>query len=700
MSKPVMSPAVLVIADDLKLVQALRGAFGSACQVFLSPSVDSGLKRVADEHLSAVLINLQTPGLNPEAAVAAIRNAHPDVTLLGFTTAANVEGLDGCQVVHSPADWKDLRTLLEGRIAIHTSTTPPPLIPGLPPVPALPVTPADVPNALQLALHEVAEKARVVHEPPVSKPVQPAETVPAALSPAAVKVSIPEPAPPPAPEIAPARPAAAPSEPDTALPATFLRDEALQLEQGNRFEASNQADGLQIAGRILRVSPHYVVSEVLNPQQVLPPGWQADEAVIYLARNEAYRGPARLAKVVDTGRSLIGEWALQGKWRMVSPASSASVMPDQQALAPFFERMRIMQRISEVFKAAVADVASVLEEARLCLDRVEISLPVLPGKSRPESLRAVLPELQKGMFPAFDQVFARFEEASRHIPPELDAEYHSLVRQYLHPLMMCAPFIHHIYSKPLGFAGDYGALQKLIGDPFEGQTLFAKLVNAWLVQCPAGDAYRHRLQLLVDELRGQAARCHAQGQDLRVLSIGCGAANEVVRFMESDDLSNSADFTLVDFNPDTLAYARTQIAQARQMNWRLTRTRTVQMPVQGIVLDQARMKRKGLASLGPVARAGGYDFIHCTGLFDYFSDRVCRRLLGAMHDMLAPGGSLVVCNFTPANPIRWFMKYILDWNLIHRTPEQLAALAPVGAAVRLTQSPAGVESYLHLERAI
>lgn len=678
MSKPVLTPAVLVIADDLKLVEALRGAFGSACQVFLSPSVDGGLKRVADEHLCAVLINLQTPGLNAEAAVAAIRAAHADVTLLGFTTVPNAGLIDGCQMVHLPVDWKDLRGLLEGRV-VTTITAPPPLIAGLPPVPALPMVPVDVSKALQMTLHAVAEKARAVHEPPVSKPPPPPVLEAAA---------------PPKPETEPPPVSA---EPQTTP--TFLRDEAQQLEHANRFDACNRTDGLKVSGRILRVSPHYVVCEVLNPQQMLPPGWQADEAVIFLARNEAYRGPARLSKVVDTGRSLIGEWALQGKWQIVSPVSSASVMPDKQVLAPFFERMRIMQRISEVFKAAVADVASLLEEAKQCLDRIEVSLPTLQGQTRAESLRAVLPELQKGMFPAFDQVFARFESASRQIPADLEAEYHSLVRQYLHPLMMCAPFIHHIYAKPLGFAGDYGALQKLVGDPYEGQTLFARLINAWLIQCPAGDAYRHRLQLLVDELRQQAARCHAEGQDFRVLSIGCGAANEVARFMETDDLSNSAEFTLVDFNPETLAFARAQIAQVQQANWRLTRTRLVQLSVQGIVLDEARMKRKGLASLGPVARAAGYDFIHCTGLFDYFSDRVCRRLLAAMHDMLAPGGKIVVCNFTPANPIRGFMKYVLDWNLIHRTPSELAALAPAGTVAHLTESPGGVESYLHLSRA-
>ena len=211
----------------------------------------------------------------------------------------------------------------------------------------------------------------------------------------------------------------------------------------------------------------------------------------------------------------------------------------------------------------VSEVASVLEEAKQCLDRIEISLQPAPGQTRAEMLRAALPELQRELFPAFDQVFAKFEQASAEIPPDLDAEYHSLVRQRLHPLMMCAPFIHHVYAKPLGFAGDYGALHKLIGDPFEGQTLYAKLLNAWLVLNSAGEAYRHRLWLLGDEMRKQAAACHQRGREMRVLSIGCGAANEVVRFFAADELSHSCEFTLVDFNEITLGFAKQQVEKAR-----------------------------------------------------------------------------------------------------------------------------------------
>ncbi len=487
---------------------------------------------------------------------------------------------------------------------------------------------------------------------------------------------------------------------EKSIAATFLRDGALQMEHANRFEAV-MPDGRRISGDILRVSPHFVVCEGLNPLQVLTPGWQVDEAVVILAKREAYVGRAKLAKAVNTGRSLICEWMLLSGWQVAPSAAAGPVQPQQQLLGPFFERMRILNRISQVFKAVVAEVGSMLEEAKQGLDRIEISLQAQPEAARAETTRTLLPQLFEGMGPAINQVFDRFEKASDGIPPELDAEYHSLVRQHLHPYMMCAPFIHHIYSKPLGYAGDYGALQKLLGDPFEGHTLFAKLLNAWLVLNPAGEAYRTRVNTIVEVLRHQARQCHNRGAEFRVLSIGCGAANEVVRFAASDDLCNNTSYTLVDFSADTLVEAKKNVDTAMREHWRLMQARYVRMSVQGLVLDEGRMARKGVPSFGPVAKAQGYDFIYCTGLYDYFSDRVTRRLTQSMYNMLAPGGRLLVCNFTPANPIRNFMKYVLDWDLKHRTAEQLLALAPAGTKseqLRITMSPGDVEAYLHVTK--
>jgi extracellular factor (EF) 3-hydroxypalmitic acid methyl ester biosynthesis protein len=77
-----------------------------------------------------------------------------------------------------------------------------------------------------------------------------------------------------------------------------------------------------------------------------------------------------------------------------------------------------------------------------------------------------------------------------------------------------------------------------------------------------------------------------------------------------------------------------------------------------------------------------YDMIYCAGIFDYLSDRICKRLMNIFYSMLEPGGLLVATNVDASNPSRNGMEYLLEWHLTYRSVEQLKALVP-------DQSPAG-----------
>jgi hypothetical protein len=42
------------------------------------------------------------------------------------------------------------------------------------------------------------------------------------------------------------------------------------------------------------------------------------------------------------------------------------------------------------------------------------------------------------------------------------------------------------------------------------------------------------------------------------------------------------------------------------------------------------------------------------------------RLLNFIHDLLRPGGRVIVGNFHPSNRSRALMDHVFDWKLIHR----------------------------------
>lgn len=80
-------------------------------------------------------------------------------------------------------------------------------------------------------------------------------------------------------------------------------------------------------------------------------------------------------------------------------------------------------------------------------------------------------------------------------------------------------------------------------------------------------------------------------------------------------------------------------------------------------------------------------------------DRHFVRLLTRMKSWVKSGGEVVVGNFSPTNPSRPYMELVMDWVLIHRTPEDLIRLATdagfESSAVRVGSEPLGVNLFLH-----
>ncbi len=70
-----------------------------------------------------------------------------------------------------------------------------------------------------------------------------------------------------------------------------------------------------------------------------------------------------------------------------------------------------------------------------------------------------------------------------------------------------------------------------------------------------------------------------------------------------------------------------------------------------------------------------YDLVWSAGLFDYLEDRYAALLLRKMWKWTQPGGSLVVGNFHRGQRGRTYMEWCGQWFLIHRSANELRALA-------------------------
>ena len=178
---------------------------------------------------------------------------------------------------------------------------------------------------------------------------------------------------------------------------------------------------------------------------------------------------------------------------------------------------------------------------------------------------------------------------------------------------------------------------------------------------------------------------------MRIFDLGCGPAWEVQQFLSLDAISNHASFALIDFNDETLEHAGTVLGKIKCTHNRLTKIEFIKKSVHQFLKEEAR----------PGLDQPRYELIYCAGIFDYLSDRICKRLMNIFYSMLDPGGLLIVTNVDDSNPSRNGMEYLLEWHLTYRNEQQLKALlpddAPSGSA-RLMSDETGVNRYLEVRK--
>jgi extracellular factor (EF) 3-hydroxypalmitic acid methyl ester biosynthesis protein len=453
------------------------------------------------------------------------------------------------------------------------------------------------------------------------------------------------------------------------------------------------SQGYEIRATPLRITRHVVAFEVYNPYSILQLSEVLQEFKIIVNDRLIYAGRATVSSLVNTGIVVVCEATLDEAWLDVDLL--ALVTEPKRLRADFADFLKEWERIHTIlpeYKVVLADMQNYLADLRRWLEQVELAIRSSPLRDSSQLERQVIQELVPSVLPSINSLFARFEEVANKVLPELLPFHRTYAKRQLHPLVLCAPFAYRTYHKPLGYAGDYEMVNMILRDPLEGSSLFAKSVNLWfLTQAPAA-AHRNRIQYLTKLLAEETQRRRSRGQPMRIFDLGCGPAGEVQQFLSHEAVSDYASFTLLDFNDETLEYTAKVLGDIKSRSGRKTKIDLIKKSVHQVLKEEARF--------GP--NQPRYDLIYCAGIFDYLSDRICKRLMNIFYSMLEPGGLLIGTNVDASNPLRNGMEYLLDWHLIYRNQAQLKALIPdqaPAASAQVKSDETGVNLYVEVRKA-
>jgi len=428
------------------------------------------------------------------------------------------------------------------------------------------------------------------------------------------------------------------------------------------------SQGLQITGSIIQLGPHEVIFEVYSPLAVIQASEVLREFKIQLGDRTAYSGRAVVKNLVHTGLKAVCAAALDDGLQL--RFSAAELQPGRMH-SLFKEHLIEWHKLCLVrpeYKLHLADMESFFVELRMWLDQLELSSRGAPSANGRQIEDDMASALGAAILPTIDSLFEKFEHLAQALEPAIRPVHRMYMQRRLHPLLLCAPFAHRTFTKPLGYPGDYEMVAMIARNKPEGGSLYAKIINLWFVRQAPAAAHRNRIKYLTQRIVEESVRVANQGQSARIFSLACGPAIEMQDFLREHELSNRTELTMLDFNDETLVHVTQAFATLKEKSSRRTSIEFIKRSVHQLLRESVRG--------GTMTRHHQYDFVYCAGLFDYLTDPVCQRLMTLLYGWVAPGGLLLATNVESSNPLRHGMEHLLDWHLIYRSGPELQKLRP------------------------
>jgi extracellular factor (EF) 3-hydroxypalmitic acid methyl ester biosynthesis protein len=448
------------------------------------------------------------------------------------------------------------------------------------------------------------------------------------------------------------------------------------------------SQGEAARGTLLKFERTTVVFEVYNPYSIVQLSEVLSDMTVRRGDSPIYRGRAIVSNLVNTGLMLIVSARFIDPWDYGARSSFGGPEYFRQEAFEFLQQWDLESRIRDGYQSAVISLRSYLSELNHWLQRQEAE-NVDAISALFETYDGLL-EYGSPLLEKIQQLNEAFEQEACKLEDEESDLHRAFAQRELHPLIMSSPYPHRTFNKPLGYAGDYEMMNMIHREVPEGPNPYAKLVNTAYVRLPIAESVRNRARLLEDYLVRSAEHCALEGRTFSTLSVGCGPALEVQRFIRNSEYAKGAQIVLMDFNPETLEHAEDRIRAAIAESGRSADVAFLQRSVHALLKDP--LHERGFEG------NQGFDFVYCAGLFDYLSDKVCARLIRLFHSWTKPGGRLLVTNMHERTLNRYLLEHQAEWFLIYRNERQMLSMGAGLGPHRTFTDATGINLCLEVER--
>ena len=246
---------------------------------------------------------------------------------------------------------------------------------------------------------------------------------------------------------------------------------------------------------------------------------------------------------------------------------------------------------------------------------------------------------------------------------------HSLYK-LLSPILNLNSMIGFSYLKPHGYAGDFEQIDRIYKKwTHQNIDLFSKW-DDFYHNLAAATAVRNRKNYIQVELSKLE-----ETENPVVLNLGSGPCSDIKQYLDTNK-DSKIRFDCLDMDTNAIEYGKNKCEK---------------------YLDQIKFLNANAFRYKP---EHDYDLIWSAGLFDYFKDKLFKRLINRYFQQLKPTGKLIIGNFAEGNESKGVMEIFGQWYLHHRNKNQMIDLADSSGInakkIFVDAENTGVNLFLHI----
>lgn len=218
-----------------------------------------------------------------------------------------------------------------------------------------------------------------------------------------------------------------------------------------------------------------------------------------------------------------------------------------------------------------------------------------------------------------------------------------------------------IYQKPLGYPGDYIMMNCIFEysgkKRFLGKSTYQKLINNYTCNIPISCSNVARKNFLKDIIKETIKN----NDKSKIVSLGCGSARELTEVIE-EGITKPVEFICLDLEEKALKHIKEELGKKDQRKKYLLSVKYIHKDIVRIIRDK-NLRKEFIQS----------DLIYLSGIYDYLSDKMAKRLLEDIYPLVIEGGKLLVCNISlEKSRHRAYYELLGEWHMMHRTQKEMA----------------------------